>query len=108
MSLSRNDILLSIDAIDNTTEHSEMSVMESMINSYKKALLVLEQYNEDDIIDGSSFMVQESFFMESKDETEEDDKSEKKTVGSKVSAVINKIIDAKFNTCIFNFRFIYF
>lgn len=47
--LFEDEILSSIGSITDTTLESEMSVLESMIDSYDKALMIMENYNGEDI-----------------------------------------------------------
>ena len=57
------EILSAIDNIETTVMESEMNVMNSLINSYDKAITVLEYCNDN--VDTSSFDIfQESVIME--------------------------------------------
>lgn len=63
----REVILSSISTIDDTVIESDLSVINSLLESYEKALIVLENYNGDAIRSFNIF--QEGMFVESDDTT---------------------------------------
>ena len=77
------EILSAIDNIDSTIMESEINVMNSLISSYDKAIMILENCNDNTDVD-SFDIFQESVIMEA-------DNNVKKE--SKVKKIINKIID---------------
>ena len=69
-----NEILSSIDNIDECVMEAEMNVINAMINEYDKAIMIMENYNGDDY---SSFDI----FMEADESTANDNSSEPKKKG---------------------------
>lgn len=63
MNSLNQEILNSIDIIDELVLESEMNVIDSMINTYSKSLMILENYEGDSISD--FYIFQEGFIMES-------------------------------------------
>ena len=69
-----NEILSSIDNIDDCVMEAEMNVISAMINEYDKAIMIMENYNGNDY---SSFDI----FMEADESTANDNSSEPKKKG---------------------------
>ena len=51
-----NEILSSIDNIDECVMEAEMNVISAMINEYDKAIMIMENYNGDDYSSFDIFM----------------------------------------------------
>ena len=83
------EILSAIDNIDSTIMESEMNVMNSLINTYDKAVMILEHC--DDNSDVSSYDIfQESVIMEADNNGNGKTNNKKKNI---IKNMINKIID---------------
>ena len=76
------EILSAIDNIETTVMESEMNVMNSLINSYDKAVMILENCDDNTNVD-SFDIFQESVIMEADNNVKE----------SKAKKIIDKIID---------------
>ena len=79
-----NEILSSIDNIDDCVMEAEMNVINAMINEYDKAIMIMENYNGNDY---SSFDI----FMEA-DESTEGEKKPQSIFGSKGENIIKRIL----------------
>lgn len=76
--------------IDDCVMESELSVINAILETYKKTEMILENYDGDDV---SSFDIfAESFYMEDGEEKTEEKTEEKKSVGSKILSILKKII----------------
>ena len=88
-----NEILSSIDNIDECVMEAEMNVLNAMINEYDKAIMIMENYNGNDY---SSFDV----FMEADESTSNNNSNESKKkskldgpiLGSKGENIIKRIL----------------
>ena len=67
MDIVRDDIMQSLENIENITIESEMNVIQAMADSYQKSLAILENYNGDDVDSFSIF--QEAAAQESDGES---------------------------------------
>jgi len=67
MDIVRDDIMQSLENIENITIESEMNVIQAMADSYQKSLTILENYNGDDVDSFSIF--QEAAAQESDGES---------------------------------------
>lgn len=67
MDIVRDDIMQSLENIENITIESEMNVIQAMADSYQKSLVILENYNGDDVDSFSIF--QEAAAQESDGES---------------------------------------
>ena len=79
------EILSAIDNIETTVMESEMNVMNSLIDSYDKAVMILENCNDNTDVD-SFDIFQESVIMEA------DENGENNTDGNKPKKSIKEII----------------
>ena len=87
-----NEILSSIDNIDDCVMEAEMNVISAMINEYDKAIMIMENYNGNDY---SSFDI----FMEADESTANNNSNEPKKskldgpiLGSKGENIIKRIL----------------
>lgn len=80
MDIVRDDIMQSLENIENITIESEMNVIQAMADSYQKSLAILENYNGDDVDSFSIF--QEAAAQESDGEStfRKTDKMERKKI----------------------------
>ena len=81
------EILSSIDNIDSTIIESEISVMNSLINSYDKAIMILENCDDNTNVD-SFDIFQESVIMEA-----DNNNGNKKSLLKKLIDLFNKAIE---------------
>lgn len=99
---TNSEILSSIDKINDCVMESEVNVMTALVDSYSKALMIMENCSED--TDVSSFgIIQEAFVIEADDETNGDTSTP--TVETKRENLIIKILMAipRFIMSIVNF-----
>ena len=61
-----NEILSSIDNIDDCVMEAEMNVLTAMINEYDKAIMIMENYNGNDYSSFDIFMEADELYQEGK------------------------------------------
>ena len=88
-----NEILSSIDNIDDCVMEAELNVLNAMINEYDKAIMIMENYNGDDYSSFDIFMeADESTANNNSNESKKKSKLDGPILGSKGENIIKRIL----------------